>query len=261
MQELIFVGRTDDNQGLVLMDEDGREFVVAIDDDLIRNTASAANRVTSDREDLGISVRDIQSRIRRGESLEAIAAEAGMSVERVERFAGPVFAERDFTASNARSTLVRRPAGDLTLGDLVTSQLESRQVDILNLSWDSWRREDGRWNVSVSWPTGDGRGVATWIFDSVGRTIVSLDDEARWLFQESLGESTPMPEPENRPRLVALPTETAFEDEEIEEDGLAAPAWVGPGQPTIPVPVQPVQTTNDSPSWDDILFGHRPSDQ
>lgn len=256
MHELIFVGRTDDNQGLILMDDDGREYVVAIDDDLVRNASTAARINTDAHQELGISVRDIQARIRRGESLSSIADESGMTVDRVERFAGPVLAERSFTAAQARDTLVRRPQGDVTLGELVSAQLESRGVDVLLLDWDSWRREDGRWNVSVSWPSGDGSGAATWIYDNVGRTVVSLDDEARWLFQESLGESTPV-EADNRPRLVALPTEI----EEPEDDGLAAPAWVGPGQPTIPVPVQPVQTTTDSPSWDDILFGHRPTDQ
>ena len=259
MHELIFVGRTDDNQGLILMDEDGREFVVAIDDDLVRNTTTAVRNSVQAENDLGISVRDIQTRIRRGESLAAIAHEAGMSIERVERFAGPVFAERSYIATQAQQTLVRRPLGDITLRDLVIAQLESRGVDVLGLDWDSWRREDSRWNVSVTWPSGDGSGVATWIFDNVGRTVVSLDDEARWLFQESLSETAPS-ETDARPRLVAIPSEVSYEEED-RDDGLAAPAWVGPGQPTIPVPVQPVQTSTDSPSWDDILFGHRPTDQ
>ena len=258
MQELIFVGRSDDNQSLVLMDEDGREFVVAIDDDLVRNATNTGRSTGTDKPDLGISVRDIQSRIRRGESLQSIATDAGMTVDRVDRFAGPVFAERDYTANQARQTSIRRPQGDISLNELVVTQLESRNVDIHALEWDSWRREDGRWNVSVSWPSGDGSGVATWIYDATGRTVVSLDDEARWLFQESINETVPVAEVEIRPRLVAIPTDT---EDDIEDEGLAAPTWVGPGQPTIPVPVQPVQTTSDSPSWDDILFGHRPTDQ
>ena len=256
MQELIFVGRTDDNQGLIFLDDDGREFVVAIDDDLIRNATTAGRSDVQTQPELGISVRDIQARIRRGENLESIASESGMELERIERFAGPVFAERDFTASQARETLIRRPQGDISLGELVTAQLETRGVDTLSLDWDSWRREDGRWNVSVAWRSGDGQGVATWIYDNVGRTVVSLDDEARWLFQESISESAPV-EIDNRPRLVALPTEV----NEPEEDSLSVPSWVDPEHQTIPVPVKPVQSANDSPSWDDILFGHRPTDQ
>ena len=257
MHELIFVGRTDDNQGLILMDDDGREFVVAIDDDLVRNVTNVQRNNAPVQPELGISVRDIQARIRRGESLQSIAAESGLTLDRVERFAGPVFAERDYIANQGKQTSIRRPQGDITLDELVVTQLEQRNVDITGLEWDSWRREDGRWNVSVSWPSGDGSGIATWIYDPAGRTVVSLDDEARWLFQESINEPTSSPEPNNRPRLVAIPNDVT----ESLDDGLDAPAWVGPGQPTIPVPVQPVQPSNDSPSWDDILFGHRPTDQ
>ena len=159
-------------------------------------------------------------------------------------------------ADQARQTLVRRPQGDLTLIDLVTNSLDQRNVDTLDLEWDSWRREDGRWNVAVMWSVGEGSGLATWIFDPLGRSIVSLDDEARWLFQESVNELAPNSEPEARPRLVAIPTDNSDDDSDI-----APPAWVGPGQPTIPVPVSPVPNNSDSPSWDDILFGHRPTDQ
>lgn len=256
VKDLIFVGRSDDNTGLIFTDEDGQEFVAQIDDNLVRSANGASKAATEHQGELGLSVRDIQARIRRGESLASISAESGISQDRLERFAGPVFAERNFTAAQARDTLVRRPQGDITLNELVTSQLESRNVDTLDLDWDSWRREDGRWNVAVMWIVGEGSGLATWIFDPIGRSIVSLDDEARWLFQESVNESAPA-EQESRPRLVALPNEI----ETTDDSDIAPPAWVGPGQPTIPVPVTPVPNVSDSPSWDDILFGHRPTDQ
>lgn len=254
MKDLIFVGRSDDNSGLIFTDEEGQEFIVEIDENLIRNATTANRTKTEGQNELGLSVRDIQSRIRRGESLTAISAESGISLERLERFAGPVFAERNYTADQAKETLVRRPQGDIALGELVTTQLELRNVDVLALEWDSWRREDGRWNVAVSWPSGEGNGLATWIFDPIGKSIVSLDDEARWLFQESVAESS-VAEPESRPRLVAI------QNEEVDDSDIAPPAWVGPGQPTIPVPVTPVPNVTDAPSWDDILFGHRPTDQ
>ena len=256
MKDLIFVGRSDDNTGLIFTDEDGQEFVAQIDDNLVRSANGAAKAATEHQGELGLSVRDIQARIRRGESLTSISTESGISPDRLERFAGPVFAERNFTAAQARATLVRRPQGDITLNELVTSQLDLRNLDSFDLEWDSWRREDGRWNVAVKWAVGEGSGLATWIFDPVGRSVVSLDDEARWLFQESVQESAPA-EQEIRPRLVALPTENEFND----DSEVAPPAWVGPGQPTIPVPVTGVPNVSDSPSWDDILFGHRPTDQ
>jgi hypothetical protein len=67
MKELIFVGRSEDNLELIFMDEDGGEFTVAVDDHIRRsiNTNDTATVTTTDS---GISPRDIQTRIRRGET-------------------------------------------------------------------------------------------------------------------------------------------------------------------------------------------------
>jgi hypothetical protein len=261
MKELIFVGRSEDNRELIFMDEDGSEFAVVVDDHIRRsiNTSDNASVTTTDS---GISPRDIQTRIRRGETAEAIASEAGVDSARIERYAGPVLAERSYMAKRASQTLVRRPHGEVILGELATGQLANRGVDTLTLVWDSYRRDDARWTVTVSWASGSGGGIASWIFDPLAQSIVALDDEARWLFDEAAGanESTTKVE-DSKPRLVGLPNVSAPKDDELEP-----PAWAGPGHPTMPVPMPvatpaPVAAVDDSPSWDDILFGHRPNDQ
>lgn len=261
MKELIFVGRSEDNRELIFMDEDGSEFAVVVDDHIRRsiNTSDNASITTTDS---GISPRDIQTRIRRGETAEAIASEAGVDSARIERYAGPVLAERSYMAKRASQTLVRRPHGEVILGELATGQLANRGVDTLTLVWDSYRRDDARWTVTVSWASGSGGGIASWIFDPLAQSIVALDDEARWLFDEAAGanESTTKVE-DSKPRLVGLPNVSAPKDDELEP-----PAWAGPGHPTMPVPMPvatpaPVAAVDDSPSWDDILFGHRPNDQ
>ena len=264
MKELIFVGRSQDNSELLFMDEDGQEFAVEVDDHIRRSVNTQASAAAGDPNN-GISPRDIQTRIRRGESAEDIASEAGVDAERITRYAGPVLAERAYMAKRATATLVRRPKGDVLLGELASSQLDSRGIDTLTLDWDSYRREDSRWNVSVSWASGSGSGVATWIFDPLSRSIVALDDEARWLFDEAASKAAEQSKPEDsKPRLVGLPT---AQEDETEEEELEPPAWAGPGHPTMPVPMPvsnqpvPVQVHDDSPSWDDILFGHRPNDQ
>ena len=261
MRELIFVGRSEDNRELIFMDEDGSEFAVVVDDHIRRsiNTSDNASITTTDS---GISPRDIQTRIRRGETAEAIASEAGVDSARIERYAGPVLAERSYMAKRASQTLVRRPHGEVILGELATGQLANRGVDTLTLVWDSYRRDDARWTVTVSWASGSGGGITSWIFDPLAQSIVALDDEARWLFDEAAGanESTTKVE-DSKPRLVGLPNVSAPKDDELEP-----PAWAGPGHPTMPVPMPvatpaPVAAVDDSPSWDDILFGHRPNDQ
>ncbi len=262
MKELIFVGRSQDNLELIFMDEDGGEFAVAVDDHIKRsiNTNDTASVTTTDSS-AGISPRDIQTRIRRGETAAAIADEAGVDAARIERYAGPVLAERSYMAKRASETLVRRPHGEVLLGELATGQLANRGVDTLTLVWDSYRRDDARWTVTVSWASGSGGGIASWIFDPLAHSVVALDDEARWLFDEAAGASKEAKVTEEpKPRLVGLPT-VSEPDEELEP-----PAWAGPGHPTMPVPMPvatpaPAAAADDSPSWDDILFGHRPNDQ
>src|SRR4051794_2332485 len=56
--------------------------------------------------------RDIQSRIRAGESPEDVAAVAGTSVERVMVFVAPVLAERAHMARSAQTSSLRRSAAD-----------------------------------------------------------------------------------------------------------------------------------------------------
>lgn len=257
MTELIFVGRTNDNERLMLMDEDGQEFQLAIDEHLVRSVTTVTKPTTDGSAALGVTPRDIQTRIRRGESVEQIALESGVADERISRYAGPVLAERNHMASRAQQTFLRRPDADVTLFEAVMSQLSDRDSDSLDCSWDSWRREDSRWTVTINWQIGSGNGLATWIFDPLSQTILAIDDEARWLIQED-AVTTPKNE-ELRPRLVGLPAATNVGDL-APDDEIEPPAWAGPGHPTMPVPLPVPNQTSDGPSWDDILFGNKPSD-
>jgi len=153
--------------------------------------------------------------------------------------------------------LLKRPNLDDTLLAVVTAKLELHEIDCSELVWDSSRREDGRWNVTVAWNVGSGTGYATWLFDQASQSVIPFDDEARWLTEESV-ESTP--NQSSRPRLVGLPIPTNDEESQNDQDDLEPPAWAGPGHPTIPVSLPNASASDDSPSWDDILFGYRPTD-
>ena len=76
--------------------------------------------------------RDIQARIRSGETPESVAQVAGTSVDKVMPYATPVLAERAHVAQRAqRASIRRRPAesgaGARTLGDAVGSHLRGAQ--------------------------------------------------------------------------------------------------------------------------------------
>ncbi|HEY3510754.1 MAG TPA: septation protein SepH, partial [Kribbella sp.] len=164
--------------------------------------------------------RDIQARIRAGESPEAVAAVAQMPMERVMAFAGPVLAERDHIATLAqRASVRRRGGGDAptrNLGAWVTDRLRLRHVDPASAEWDAWRREDGRWAVRVSYfveseDTDDSgeeqkdEKIGMFAYDAPGRYVVPDDDEARWLVGEQAQVlPTPVqPQPGER-RLAAV---------------------------------------------------------
>jgi len=254
--ELIFVGQSPEGEILVFMDEDGHEYHAQIDEH-IRESVTVRARVSEVPErTTGITPRDIQTRIRRGESVTDIASEAGVEEQRIERFAGPVLAERAHQARRAAATVVKRKSGEETLENIVVRQLELHDIDCSELIWDSWRRDDGRWSISLTWNVGSGIGMATWVFDPKSQSVIAADDQARWIFEDSSAVQGQDPV---RPRLVGLPIQADADDSDQDSE-LEPPAWAGPGHPTMPVPLGSVTTDDDSPSWDDILFGQRPTD-
>src|ERR1700746_999999 len=69
--------------------------------------------------------KEIQDRIRAGETAEEIADAAGLPVDRIRRFEGPVLAERGFRANEAQQATVRsRESGPgPRLGEIVAERL------------------------------------------------------------------------------------------------------------------------------------------
>ena len=131
--------------------------------------------------------RDIQARIRSGEDPESVAAAAQTTVDKIMGFATPVLAERAYVAQQAQKASVRRRAGDGAIGHLgeaVEQRLSSKGVDVEDVSWDAWRREDGRWALVAEYPGGGGPVRAAFVYDQAGRYVTADDDEARWLVGE-----------------------------------------------------------------------------
>lgn len=200
MREARLVGLSQDGTKLILaMSETGEEFAVPVDDRLraaLRGDRARLGQLEIQMES-ALRPRDIQARIRAGESPEAVAAVAQMPMERVMAFAGPVLAERDHIANLAQRASVRRRGGadapTRNLGAWVTERLRTRHVDPASADWDAWRRDDGRWQVRVSYfveaedvsdPERKEEKIALFAYDAPGRYAVPDDDEARWLVGE-----------------------------------------------------------------------------
>ena len=130
---------------------DGRSLIVVLDDEQVaipaderlkaalRNDRARIGQLEIDMES-ALRPRDIQARIRAGESLETVAEAAGVPIARIEPFAAPVIAERDHIAGLAQTNPVRR-AGDAvahrSLRNVVTDRLLSSGIDIDDVEWDA----------------------------------------------------------------------------------------------------------------------------
>ena len=110
----------------------------------------------------------------------------GWELEKVERYAGPPLAERAYIADRAQAVDVR--AG-VTLASSAKSVLEADGVDPESVEWDSWRREDAKWIVSVAYARGAGNARANWTFDNSGSNLHPLDETARHLMGVSAAPS------------------------------------------------------------------------
>jgi len=201
MGELELVGLHEDGEHLVLVAPDGARFRVRIDEPLraaVRRDRPQLEQLRAESAGT-LSPREIQARIRAGATTQEVADSAGLPVERVRRYEGPVLAEREHIAEQARGTRVGRDVGAPTLGDLVTDRLAARGVDLASLAWDAARDASGPWVVLARFAVDDTEREARWTFDLSKRTVVADEDEARWLSETELPD-----EPVSRRHLAAV---------------------------------------------------------
>lgn len=197
MRELALVGLSKDGTFLIARDaHSGDEFQIRADDRL--RAAATTDRVRLGQLEIhmesSLSPRDIQTRIRRGESPEAVADAAGVDVDQIIAFAIPVLAEREHICDRARTTVIRRKhvgGAGVALGGLVDEAILSTGGSAEAASWDSWRREDGRWTLVIT-PVGTTE-AASFIFDVQGRYVTPDNEQARQLVGDvALPDSTDM---------------------------------------------------------------------
>ena len=111
MAHLTLAGVSDDGKRLLLVDEDGTEHSVVIDARLRTALRGEPARRLETKMDSALRPRDIQARIRAGETPEAVAQAAQTSVDKIMAFAAPVLAERQHVADRAQRSSVRRGEG------------------------------------------------------------------------------------------------------------------------------------------------------
>ncbi|MGB3441709.1 MAG: septation protein SepH [Actinophytocola sp.] len=184
MRALRVVGLGEDGKIVILESDRGERFQVPADERLraaARGDITRLGQIAIELESQ-MRPREIQSRIRAGESVEQVAAAAGVPPERVERFAYPVLLERSRTAELAqRAHPVREDGPDVQeLGEVVAQSFTARGQDYAAAVWDSWKGEDGKWVVQLTWTAGRSNNHAHWSFHpgAHGGTVTPLDDHA-----------------------------------------------------------------------------------
>jgi hypothetical protein len=198
MAHLTLAGLSDDGKRLLLVSDKGVEFTLDLDQRLraaLRGDHARLGQLEI-KMDSALRPRDIQARIRAGETPEAVAQAAQTSVEAIMPFAAPVLAERQHVAGRAQRSSVRRSAqsgGARTVGDAVSAHLRGLNVDPETVDWDAARREDGKWNLTAAFTAPGRSGIARYTFDAPGNYSVADNDDATWLVGDAPSAAAPGP--------------------------------------------------------------------
>jgi len=256
MHELRLVAVSEDGSYAILaVPGRGGRFSLPIDDRLRTVARGQFSRLAQYEIEVESPLRpkEIQDRIRAGETADEIADAAGVPIERIRRFEGPVLAEREYRAQEAQRATVRRP-GDSgpgpRLGEIVAERLAELGAGPDEPRWDSRKRADGNWQVQLAFTAGGRPQAAEWVFDPRRRHITPDDDSAArlCLAAEDLpglrfaarGPATATVTP-IAPRLGGLaphhPEQRVAAHPPASPPGLARPG--SPARPGAPVPAAP----------------------
>ena len=274
--ELQLVGRASDGSSLELTDGSGAKFSLPITETL--KTSLTQPRLVSVvplDERPTFSVKEIQSRLRSGESMGSISRTTDWSIEKIEKFAGPILQERAYVIETALKSNLRREVSSPTLEEATFVQLSNHGVDMEKVEWNTHREADGSWNIVVHYPNIDGTAEANWNFELGNRILTAQDDSARWIAGEAkearprtqthgfINSQDPNPfapttPPPPAPRLVAVREEVVvteiFDDGSQDEEYFAEELDIEIVDESDPVSDGVVKRPK-LPSWDDIMFG------
>lgn len=199
MEELTVIGA--ENGALVVVDAAGTRYSVPITEAL--HTAIRQNRPAQPVAHR-ISPREVQAHIRSGLSAAEVVEMTGEALEYVQRFEGPVLAEREYVVTAARSVPVAVAAdtesgvASHTFGAVIDRRLD--ELGATDTQWSSWK-SDALWSVRVSFTDDEVAREALWSFDPKKSTLIPANHEAQSLSQQGDAPATVLP------RLRAVTTE------------------------------------------------------
>ena len=164
MRELRLVGVED---GAVTLEAlDGEKLKLPIDEQVRAAVRNAAINATSS---LALSPREIQDRIRSGETIADIVATSGVNEDFVTKFAQPVMDELAHVIASAlaiRITIAGDRFNDPTqveFGDLIQERLSANSAQ--DISWSSKRIAGGTWQLECNYTISNHRAQSVWLYE------------------------------------------------------------------------------------------------
>ena len=175
MSDLRLIGSED---GFVLFESlDGTKHRALADDALKSALRKASAQDTSSY----VSPREIQERIRNGESVSQICEDTSSPEDYVSKFAKPVVDELEHMIESAKAVRLTVPGdrfndeGQIEFGELISSRLE--QANAVDVRWSVRRAGATTWDVTVGYTIGENSGLALWAFDP-RRVLLTPENEA-----------------------------------------------------------------------------------
>lgn len=187
MEDLRVIGMED---GALLVSSDrGDRYRIAIDDALSATMRQAVQDSGASRR---LSPKEIQAHIRSGMSAQDVASITGVPVEYIQRFEGPILAEREFVIASALAIPVHTAKdtefGDshATFGSAILARLH--ELSATGERWASWKEETSGWVVKLSFTADQIDHDARWRFDPKKSSLAPVNSEAEALSRQ--GELT-----------------------------------------------------------------------
>jgi Protein of unknown function (DUF3071) len=182
MQDLKVIGV--ENGALLASSEQGGRFRIPIDEVLQARLRPATSDQQNGRK---VPPREIQAQIRAGLSAEEVAAATGAPLEFVQKFEGPVLAEREHIVDRALAVVVHTAidvdplSPGTSFGIVMSERLAS--LGATNERWTSWKDEDG-WTVKLEFTADEIDHDARWRYDHRKRSLAPQNNEAVTLSQQ-----------------------------------------------------------------------------
>lgn len=183
MQELRVIG-VEDGALLVTSDE-GERYRIAIDDALRSKLRQPTPDAGTGRR---LAPKDIQAHIRSGMSAQDVASITGAPLEYIQRFEGPVLAEREYVIESALAVPVHTAMdteisdAPMTFGTAILGRLH--ELGAIDERWASWKEENSGWVVKLSFTADTIDHDARWRFDPRKSALAPLNNEAETLSRQ-----------------------------------------------------------------------------